>query len=146
MIKKREKYRVVVKKIAQDRIDKKQCPSCGKPKHQWERRKDWRCCSTKCTTIYETEMVIAWGWGDLRLKVFKRDGHKCKKCGNIFQSHELIGDHIIPIALGGDEWDMDNIQTLCIPCDKIKTKEDQGKIAEVRAMDKKLSNGQTQLA
>ena len=41
---------------------------------------------------------------------------------------KLIGDHIKPIALGGDEWDIKNIQTLCSKCNKIKTKQDHKKL------------------
>jgi len=50
--------------------------------------------------------------------------------------NNLIADHIIPIALGGDEWDMENIQTLCIKCNKKKTKKDIAKIAKVRRLNK----------
>jgi len=48
----------------------------------------------------------------------------------------FIGDHIIPISLGGDEFDIDNVQTLCIKCNKIKTAEDQKKIAVQRRKEK----------
>jgi len=54
----------------------------------------------------------------------------------------LIADHIISIALGGDEWDLGNNQTLCLKCDKIKTKEDIKKIAKLRRKEKLLLNGQ----
>jgi len=57
----------------------------------------------------------------------------------------FIGDHIKPISLGGDEWDLNNIQTLCLKCNKIKTKEDQKLIAKQRRIEKKLINGQKQL-
>lgn len=57
----------------------------------------------------------------------------------------LIADHILAIALGGDEWDINNIQTLCPDCNKIKTAKDAGKIAKLRDIEKKQSNGQTLL-
>ena len=60
-------------------------------------------------------------------------------------SSELIGDHIKPIALGGDEWDLNNIQTLCIKCNKVKTKEDMKKIAKQRRIEKKLIKEQEQI-
>lgn len=50
----------------------------------------------------------------------------------------LIADHIHAIALGGDEWDINNLQTLCPECNKIKTAEDAGKIAKLREIDKKI--------
>ncbi len=36
----------------------------------------------------------------------------------------LNADHIVPVAKGGDMWDMNNIQTLCEGCHKKKTKQD----------------------
>ena len=77
-------------------------------------------------------------WQELRMKVFKRDRYTCIKCGYKDESpySRLRGDHIKPIALGGDEWDLDNIQTLCIPCDKKKTKKDIGEISIERKLHK----------
>jgi ribosomal protein L37E len=49
---------------------------------------------------------------------------------------ELIADHIIPIAIGGEEYDLSNVQTLCIKCNKVKTKEDMKKIALYRKKEK----------
>jgi len=42
---------------------------------------------------------------------------------------QLIADHIIPIELKGGMWDKDNIQTLCIDCNKVKTAKDMKHIA-----------------
>ena len=47
-------------------------------------------------------------------------------------SNYLIADHIIPIAIGGEEYNLNNVQTLCKKCNKIKTKEDMKKIALYR--------------
>lgn len=47
----------------------------------------------------------------------------------------MIADHIIPIALGGDEWDINNIQTLCIKCNKKKTARDMADIAKLRSVE-----------
>ena len=154
------------------------CPSCGKPRDEWNRRKDWRCCSKECTEKYWKELVLYYGWSDLREKALKRDNYRCVKCSHqpttiryhsmdndcvvlkqdikeqeghkykeftIVDKSKLIADHIKPIALGGDEWDIDNVQTLCEDCNKTKTALDQTKIAELRAIEKKLSNGQKQL-
>jgi 5-methylcytosine-specific restriction endonuclease McrA len=57
----------------------------------------------------------------------------------------MIADHIIPIALGGEEWDIDNLQTLCPACNKIKTSADLTNIAEERKREKNLAMGQTTL-
>ena len=75
---------------------------------------------------------------------------KCKKLKYEESEYEevrgnLIADHIKPIALGGDEWDLKNIQTLCQKCNKIKTKKDMKKIAEARRKEKLASLGQKNL-
>ena len=54
----------------------------------------------------------------------------------LFDDSKLIADHIRPIALGGAEWEMNNIQTLCVPCNKHKTKQDSRDIALQRRRDK----------
>ena len=86
-------------------------------------------------------------WPSLRNKVLARDHYSCVKCGNKETIEKpLIADHIIAIALGGDEWDINNIQTLCSnPCNKIKTANDAKEIAKLRRFEKLIVNGQTQL-
>ena len=53
---------------------------------------------------------------------------------NTYES--LIVDHIVPIALGGEEWDLNNLQTLCAECNKAKTAMDQAAIAQLRRKEK----------
>lgn len=128
-------------------LNNKCCPICGLIKKDWKRRTDWRCCSTNCTEKFSEITLI---WQDIRLKVFKRDNYTCVKCGekpttkDYYDSKKivpndamLIGDHIKPIALGGDEWDLDNIQTLCKKCDKKKTKQDHKDLSKQRMIEKK---------
>jgi len=50
----------------------------------------------------------------------------------VFTKPPFVADHILPIALGGDEWDLNNLQTLCIFCNKVKTKGDSHEIAKAR--------------
>ena len=50
------------------------------------------------------------------LKVFARDGYKCLACGS---DEELSVDHIQPVSKGGTN-DMENLQTLCRPCNSRK--------------------------
>ncbi len=61
---------------------------------------------------------------------------KCAKCGTTENVPNFILDHIKPIALGGAEFDDDNLQLLCPECDKEKTKKDQRKIAKARVRKK----------
>lgn len=51
-----------------------------------------------------------------RKKVFERDAYRCKGCGDW---HDLCVDHILPVARGGCK-DIDNLQTLCRPCNSKK--------------------------
>jgi 5-methylcytosine-specific restriction protein A len=68
----------------------------------------------------------------VKLRVHERSGGKCQKCG----VDAFIGeyDHIIPIILGGENRES-NLQKLCAPCHKSKTKLDvklKAKVARVR--------------
>lgn len=55
-------------------------------------------------------------WLSLRRQVFDRDGHSCVKCGG---RDDLQCDHIIPSSKGG-RTELDNLQTLCRPCNSGK--------------------------
>ena len=90
--------------------------------------------------IIKSQRIVNW---DARMS-----GRDPKFIYEKFERKEMrtnfIADHIIPIAIGGEEWEMDNVQTLCQVCNKIKTKQDQKDIAKARQIEKKLVN-QTQL-
>ncbi len=53
---------------------------------------------------------------ELRKAVFSRDGHRCIECGS---SKRLCADHIVPESKGGQAT-LDNLQTLCRPCNSEK--------------------------
>jgi 5-methylcytosine-specific restriction endonuclease McrA len=53
---------------------------------------------------------------DVRREVYSRDGYRCVICGS---SDQLSIDHIVPVSLGGTH-DLENLQTLCIPCNSRK--------------------------
>lgn len=156
-----------------NRIRENRCPICNLPKEKWFRRKDWTCCSKKCTEEF-SKLFTSWQY--FKEKVFERDNFTCVKCGfkslkkrpydereeNWYKNFEeyrksienskeyykflywesttaicltteyIIADHIIPIAMGGEEFDLNNIQTLCIKCNKEKTKKDMQKISLYR--------------
>jgi len=126
-------------------LDNNCCPICGLPEKEWKRRTDWRCCSVECTKKFSEVVVFIWQY--FKEEVFERDNYKCVKCGFaptretyekkiIPDTSKLIGDHIIPIAIDGEEYDLDNVQTLCKKCHKVKTKEDLRKIALYRKQHK----------
>lgn len=154
MVKQRVAYERIVLEPAKTRIANGECPVCSKPKDKWTRSTRWYCCCHDCTVEFNEKYVVL-GWPDLRNRAFRRDNYTCVKCGAkptkeyLEEAYpdfsKLIGDHIIPISLGGDQWDIDNVQTLCIQCNKIKTKQDQGLIASARHRERQILKGQKTL-
>jgi 5-methylcytosine-specific restriction endonuclease McrA len=55
---------------------------------------------------------------------------------------QYVVDHIQAIALDGEEWDIENLQTLCKECNKHKTRKDIGKIAKLRLKEQLIRAGQ----
>lgn len=111
-------------------------------------------CSDKCFWNWYKQFNPPYLWNDVKQKVFFRDKFTCKKCGRTekqldewyknaskYFNRKIIADHIVPIALGGDEWDLKNLQTLCVDCNAQKTREDQRKIADLRKLIKKEKLG-----
>jgi len=113
------------------------CLNCGNvlPK----RRRKY--CKDLCLNEFMTNNNHAW----LRSKLITNKENKCDECGKTFPKDNLILDHIIPIALGGDEFNENNLQILCLGCNKIKTKKDYAEISKARRIEKVMSNGQLTL-
>ena len=111
-----------------DNIDNGLCVWCGS-KLEGRRTKY---CSDKCMRTYSYAHSIGW----MRDKFFSDSDKKCAKCrSDIIESglgYDYVLDHIVPIALGGEEFNSDNFQILCNSCNKIKTKEDMKKIYEFK--------------
>lgn len=79
-------------------------------------------------------------WQKVRLIALKRDSFRCIRCGTehksyikkggfVWKEDNLVVDHIIPIALDGPKYDIDNLQTLCKYCNYKKNAIDQWMIA-----------------
>ena len=68
-----------------------------------------------------------------------------KKFAIIMDDSNLVLDHIKPIALGGSEFNKDNLQILCVDCNKVKTKQDHNNIAQARRNNKMNEVGQITL-
>lgn len=58
-------------------------------------------------------------WRLVRRAVLDRDGWRCCKCKRAAGRFEV--DHIKPLHLGGEPWDLDNLQSLCPGCHINKT-------------------------
>lgn len=71
-------------------------------------------------------------WRGVRHQAMLRDEFLCQRCllDGLYSSAK-IGDHIIPSK---EDWarrlDLTNIQSLCIPCHNIKTREDEYRYSE----------------
>ena len=83
------------------------CVRCGKK--LTGRR--WRYCSDECNKIYyrtsKPDMPIY--WNEFRRLILKRDKYTCVMCGD--PGNDV--HHILPIYLGGRQFDPDNCETLC---------------------------------
>lgn len=55
----------------------------------------------------------------VRKYVFERDNYHCQSCNKTHLETKLTIDHIIPLALGGEN-DISNLQTLCYCCNQQK--------------------------
>ena len=103
------------------------CTKCGDNKKQVQVTKKYK----KSTNSYLITDLILKRTPFNEIPKHKYEWRKRKEIVN-----NLIADHIIPIALGGDEWDMLNIQTLCNKCNNLKTKQDAKDIAALRRKEK----------
>ncbi|MBE9636547.1 HNH endonuclease [Salipiger pacificus] len=70
------------------------------------------------SAIYKTAR-----WKVVRKQAKDRDDWRCVECGN---RGRLEVDHIKAIRDGGAEYDLDNLQTLCIACHARKTRLEMG--------------------
>jgi len=66
--------------------------------------------------------------------VIERDG-QCIKCGDAWGPFEV--DHVDPHWFAGCD-DPDNLQTLCVPCHKVKTAADKKRIGKAKRQARKL--------
>jgi len=55
-------------------------------------------------------------WPRVRRVIYARDGGICMKCGTQVSDKNYHVDHIIPLAKGGAEWDLDNLEMSCHLC------------------------------
>ena len=69
------------------------------------------------------------GSGDLKWKALVRDGSRCRGCGALVAAKTSQADHIVPVnrfANLQQANSLDNIQTLCLGCHKLKSAREVG--------------------
>ena len=54
-----------------------------------------------------------------RMRVYRRDGGRCRYCGMSLLRHQFTLDHLLPRARGGPDWDI-NLVVSCSPCNNAK--------------------------
>lgn len=59
--------------------------------------------------------------GRTKRRIMERDEYRCVKCAS---HRDLEVDHVVPIASGGTS-DDENLQTLCKPCHRDKTRDER---------------------
>ena len=61
----------------------------------------------------------------MRKRIQQAGQGRCEWCWEDFPPSDIDVDHVIPLALGGEDTD-GNVQALCRPCHKAKTRTDFG--------------------
>lgn len=56
----------------------------------------------------------------LRSLTLQRDHYTCRMCLEPYPEYKLESDHTTPLSSGGED-NLDNTQTLCIDCHRLKT-------------------------
>ena len=112
-------------------------------------RDNYRCtkCGHTATKIVTPTTYISWNELRDHYKQYPKTYHIEKIDEEqqkiyIKDASQFVVDHIHAIALGGEEWDINNLQTLCQECNKPKTKLDAGKIARLRFKEELSKAGQ----
>lgn len=96
------------------------CPVCGKEKFEFEKYRRVYC-SKKCEERYSECFLF---WQSFRDKFLDEHGLFCDKCKKHGEYGEFQVDHIRAIINGGEEFNKNNLQVLCLNCHKKKTKVD----------------------
>lgn len=78
-------------------------------------------CSEVC--MDEFNRNNSWFW--VRKDVLRRDRYTCSICRQRLKKRFLDVDHIVPVRIGGNLFEKDNLRTLCKECHKAKSKLDK---------------------
>jgi 5-methylcytosine-specific restriction enzyme A len=69
-------------------------------------------------------------WKFVRKHILMRDRYTCGLCGERKVKKQLDVDHIIPVTMGINPFDKDNLRALCKECHKAKTALDRGALSK----------------
>ena len=136
----REYRRYSITPVEKERLARQACPVCGRERADFTPGGDFLCCGPLCTASYWSEHRPT--VGEMRRIVLLEQEGKCAHCKKEIRTHAsgagdtegrppvspYILDHIRPIAMGGDQWAIKNLQILCVRCNRIKTARDIGRI------------------
>ncbi|MFZ0698738.1 MAG: HNH endonuclease signature motif containing protein [Thermoplasmata archaeon] len=76
-----------------------------------------------CSRICRWKFHGHYFWDAARIYVMRRDRYTCAVCHARRRARELEVDHIVEIARGGAALEYSNLQTICRPCHRSKTRE-----------------------
>lgn len=88
------------------------CRVCGKTLYGKKRT----FCGQRCLR----DFFMLTDWQRVRRVIWERDGGVCMKCGKKLDKRNFHVDHIIPLAKGGAEWDLNNLELSCPECNLTK--------------------------
>ena len=80
----------------------------------------------KRSTYAQNKLYSTKRWRKYRMALISKQGGKCVECGDTPESHKLHIDHIKPLADGGEPYDEQNLQILCVICHGKKTAKEMG--------------------
>jgi len=76
----------------------------------------------------------------VRMRVLDRFERKCQLCFGEIGTKGFDLDHRVPLAIGGEDVES-NLEPLCVPCHRLKTKGDVGDIARAKRREAKHLGG-----
>ena len=119
------KERFPLRKDARGRL---LCRICGEPtfgRHTF--------CGPRCLR----DFFMQSDWNLVREVVYTRDGGICMKCGRKVSRQRFHVDHIVPLAVGGDEWELSNLEVSCPECNLQKGRREEIEYVVVQTASKK---------
>jgi 5-methylcytosine-specific restriction endonuclease McrA len=59
-------------------------------------------------------------WRRIRREVLERDGHRCQIRADGCTQNATEVDHILPVSMGGEWYDKDNLRAACQRCNNAR--------------------------